>query len=77
MGFFPRSDWDAACSSAESQPSAVLTALGVPRDLASASLRIGLGRGTTVEEVDFAAAKIIAAVTQLRQENPRDSRAAL
>ncbi len=66
-----------ACSSAESQPSAVLTALGVPSDLASASLRIGLGRGTTVEEVDFAAAKIIAAVTQLRKENPWDSRATL
>jgi cysteine desulfurase len=59
-----------ACSSAESQASPILAAIGVPRELAMASVRIGLGRGTTEEEIDFAAAKIIAAVTQLRREHP-------
>ena len=44
--------------------------MGVPEDLARASLRIGLGRFTTREEVDFAATKIIAAVKKLRGENP-------
>ncbi len=56
-----------ACSSAESAPSAVLTGIGVPDDLAAASLRIGLGRGTTAAEVDFAAAEIVAAVRTLRE----------
>jgi len=60
-----------ACSSAESQPSPVLTAIGVSPELAAASLRIGLGRATTAAEVDFAAEKIIAAVRKLRRENPR------
>jgi cysteine desulfurase len=55
-----------ACSSSDSRPSPVLEAIGVPEDLASASLRIGLGRFTTGEEVDFAAEKIIEVVHQLR-----------
>ncbi|MDX2475401.1 MAG: cysteine desulfurase family protein [Candidatus Krumholzibacteria bacterium] len=55
-----------ACSSGDGQPSPVLAALGVEPALAAASLRIGLGRFTTVEEVDFAGAKIVAAVTSLR-----------
>jgi len=59
-----------ACSSAESQPSRVLTDLGVSKELASASLRIGLGRFTTEEEVDFATTKIVAAVQRLRSEDP-------
>jgi len=56
----------AACSSADAGPSRVLAALGVPDDLARASLRIGIGRGTTDEEVDFAAERIVAAVRRLR-----------
>ncbi|MCB1184658.1 cysteine desulfurase [bacterium] len=56
----------AACSSADGEPSPVLAALGVPDDLAAASLRIGLGRFTTEAEVDFAAETIIAAVRRLR-----------
>ena len=55
-----------ACSSGETRPSAVLEAIGVPQELAMASLRIGLGRFTTAEEVDFAAAKIIEVVRKLR-----------
>jgi cysteine sulfinate desulfinase/cysteine desulfurase-like protein len=38
----------------------------VPEELAAASLRIGLGRFNTAEEVDFAAARIIEVVSQLR-----------
>jgi len=57
-----------ACSSAGSEPSPVLSALGVPDDLARASLRIGLGRGTTAAEVDLAAETIIAAVGKLRRQ---------
>ncbi len=57
-----------ACSSGDSRPSAILSALGVPDDLARASLRIGLGRGTTPEEVVFAAGTIVAAVERLRSE---------
>ena len=48
------------------KPSVVLEAIGVSEDLASASLRIGLGRFTTAEEVDFAANKIVEVVLQLR-----------
>jgi len=59
-----------ACSSADSQASPILLAIGLPVELARASLRIGLGRGTTEAEVDFAAEKIVAAVGQLRRENP-------
>ena len=55
-----------ACSSIDTRPSAILEAIGVPRELAMASLRIGLGRFTTDEEVDFAAEKIIEAVKKLR-----------
>ncbi len=55
-----------ACSSIETRPSAILEAIGVSGELALASLRIGLGRFTTAEEVDFAADKIIEVVRKLR-----------
>lgn len=55
-----------ACSSAESRPSGVLQALGLSADLAAASLRLGLGRFTTAEEVDFAAARIVQVVRELQ-----------
>ena len=45
----------AACSSTNREPSHVLTALGIPERLARASLRFGLGKGTTGEEVTQAA----------------------
>ncbi len=47
-----------ACSSANPEPSHVLLAMGLPEDLARASLRFGLGRFTTAEEVDFAAGEV-------------------
>jgi cysteine desulfurase len=55
-----------ACMAAEIEPSYVLRALGLSDDLANASIRIGLGRPTTAEEVDFAVETLAAAVTRLR-----------
>ena len=45
-------------------------ALGHSKDRAQASLRFGIGRGTTVEEVDYAAAKVSTVVARLRQMSP-------
>ncbi|PLX29273.1 MAG: IscS subfamily cysteine desulfurase [Alphaproteobacteria bacterium] len=59
-----------ACTSASLEPSYVLKALGVDEELAHTSLRIGIGRFTTQEEVDQAAEDIIAAVTHLREMSP-------
>ena len=55
-----------ACTAGRAEPSPVLRAMGVAPALAAASLRISLGRFTTAEEVDFAAARIVAEVTRLR-----------
>ena len=59
-----------ACTSASLEPSYVLRALGVEEDLAHTSLRIGLGRFTTVEEVDMAVEMIAAEVERLRHMSP-------
>jgi cysteine desulfurase len=59
-----------ACTSASLEPSHVLTAIGVPADLAHASIRFGVGRWTTEEEVDYAARVAAAAVTRLRENSP-------
>lgn len=59
-----------ACTSESLEPSYVLRALGVEEELAHTSLRIGLGRFTTEEEVDQAARKIIFAVSRLREMSP-------
>jgi cysteine desulfurase len=56
----------AACTSAHPEPSHVLRAMGLSEDLARASLRFGLGRFTTAEEIDFAIAAVAGAVTRLR-----------
>jgi cysteine desulfurase len=58
----------AACTQAE--PSHVLMALGLSKDRALASLRFGIGRGTTAAEVDYAAAKVSGVVARLRQLSP-------
>jgi cysteine desulfurase len=47
-------------------PSHVLTAMGLSRRVAGGALRCTLGRATTAEEVDRAAAAIVGAVEQLR-----------
>ena len=48
-----------ACSSATPEPSHVLLALGLSEALARASLRFGLGRGTTPEEIERAATRVL------------------
>ena len=59
-----------ACSAATLEPSYVLRALGLNSELAHASLRIGLGRFTTAEEIDFAIDSIVGAVERQRAESP-------
>jgi cysteine desulfurase len=59
-----------ACTSASLEPSYVLRALGVSEALAHTSLRIGVGRFTTKEEVEMAATSIIQAVEKLRAMSP-------
>ncbi|MFN7662818.1 MAG: IscS subfamily cysteine desulfurase [Alphaproteobacteria bacterium] len=59
-----------ACTSASLEPSYVLRALGVGEELAHTSLRIGLGRFTTEEEVHMATHEIIQAVRRLREMSP-------
>ncbi|MCP5372487.1 MAG: IscS subfamily cysteine desulfurase [Hyphomicrobiales bacterium] len=59
-----------ACTSASLEPSYVLRALGVEEELAHTSLRLGLGRFTTEEEVDYAADRICAEVERLREMSP-------
>jgi cysteine desulfurase len=56
----------AACTSAEPEPSHVLLAMGLNEELARASLRFGLGRFTTVEEIEFATSAVAVAVDRLR-----------
>jgi cysteine desulfurase len=69
-----------ACDSANPEPSYVLRALGVPEDLARASLRFGLGRFTTAEEIDLAAGSIASVVARIRirgAAGPSDRRAGI
>lgn len=55
-----------ACTSASLEPSYVLRALGASEDMAHSSLRFGIGRFTTEQEIDFVISKIVGAVTRLR-----------
>lgn len=55
-----------ACTSADPEPSHVLRALGLSDDLTRSSLRFGLGRFNTIEEVDFAVETVASAVKRLR-----------
>lgn len=59
-----------ACSSAEIEPSHVLTALGLSKELASGSIRFGLGRDTTEEEIEYVAGRIVEVVGTLRNLRP-------
>ena len=59
-----------ACTSATLEPSYVLKALGVGEDLAHTSIRFGLGRFNTEEEVDYVVDKMVQVVTKLRELSP-------
>jgi cysteine desulfurase len=59
-----------ACTSATLEPSYVLKALGVGEDLAHTSIRFGLGRFNTQEEVDYVTGRVVEVVTRLRELSP-------
>ena len=59
----------AACTSANPEPSHVLLAMGLDEEMARASLRFGLGRFTTAEEIDFTIESVAAAVERLRSQS--------
>ncbi len=68
------------CTTANLEPSHVLRALGVKEDLAHSSIRFGLGRFNTEEEVDYTIKRVVEEVSRLRAMSPfykqtqRDSR---
>src|SRR4051812_6668682 len=59
-----------ACTSASLEPSYVLRSLGVEEELAHTSIRFGLGRFNTDEEVDYVVEKVVDKVNKLREMSP-------
>lgn len=60
-----------ACTSATLEPSHVLKAIGVGDERAQGSIRFGLGRFTTEEDIDYAAARVVEEVRRLRALSPQ------
>jgi cysteine desulfurase len=59
-----------ACSSAELEPSYVLGAMGLPPEIAHCSIRFGIGRFNTEDEIDYVAERVISEVRRLREMSP-------
>jgi cysteine desulfurase len=59
----------AACSSAEPEPSHVLLAMGLEEEMARASLRFGVGRFSTQDEIDTAIEAVVQGVDRLRAQS--------
>ena len=59
-----------ACTSASLEPSYVLRAIGADEDLAHSSIRFGLGRFSTMSEVDFTVERVVSQVSRLRDMSP-------
>jgi cysteine desulfurase len=59
-----------ACTSASLEPSYVLRALGVGEDLAHTSIRFGLGRFTSEEDIDHTVDRVVSVVNRLREMSP-------
>jgi cysteine desulfurase len=59
-----------ACTSSSLEPSYVLRAMGVSEDMAHTSIRFGIGRFTTQEEIDYAIKLIISKISHLRELSP-------
>ncbi|HEX2874252.1 MAG TPA: IscS subfamily cysteine desulfurase [Polyangiaceae bacterium] len=59
-----------ACTSASLEPSYVLRSMGLEEDMAHSSIRFGLGRFNTEEEVDYVAQLVVAKVQRLRDMSP-------
>lgn len=57
-----------ACNSAGVEASHVLRAMGIDAQLAAQSIRLSVGRSTTIEQVDYVADKIVQVVTDLREQ---------
>jgi len=60
----------AACSSGATEPSHVLTAMGLPPDRGRASIRFSLGKQTVAEDIDFALSLVTETVARLRELSP-------
>eukprot|EP01147_Barroeca_monosierra_P000516 gene516-3841_t len=59
-----------ACTSASLEPSYVLRAIGASEDLAHSSIRFGIGRFTTQQEIDFTVERVVRHVNRLRDMSP-------